>query len=165
MKAVVSYSDSFGEKHVDLVGDSAIVRCKDPFFVPDRREWKVMPLGGVVIDRLGKGIDRKFAGRYYTKCITAAHPFASDDKDRGMTRWGRDGALVISLQDDSSMMSDELKSRIDAEIESISRIATLKTGDLILVGTEESSFPIQNASSNYDVEYQSGLPPLRLKVR
>lgn len=163
MKAVVYINDD-ATSRTALVCDSAIQRCKDPFFVPDGGAWFASVMRGVRIDRLGKNIGRKFADRYYTECVTAVHPFDIDGPNDPVDRWGRDGALVVSNGAPVDAMAATAKNAIDEKIELCSRNMTLKTGDIILVDTDRK-FEIPHASANFDIEAENGFPELRFKVR
>lgn len=165
MKAVITYKDEAGQLHTAIVPDSAITRSKEPFFMPDDRPWKALTLSGMVIDRLGKSIAPKYASRYYSQCITAVHPFAVDESETYFDQWGRDGALVVCPAVSADGLTDEMRDIFASLIESASRTATLKTGDLILFGDFEGVFPLERESKDYNVEGLSGCPPLRLKVR
>ena len=161
MKAIVAYTPA----NTAVVPDSAMMRCRDPFFMPDNRQWQALCLFGVRIDRLGKGISPEFARRYYNECVIAIHPFAVSEPDDTAERWARDGALVVSESLSADSLDEELRKEIDAMISRVSRNATLKTGDLILMVDDDRSFDIKEIPSNHFVEPRSGLPGMKFKVR
>lgn len=166
MKALITYFHADGSVTEGVVPDSAVTRCKDPFFLPDEGDYKAMLLRGVRIDRLGKGIAREYADRYYSECLTATHQFrvASEPSDT-IRRWSSDGALTVSQCGPKDGMSPESVATVNALIEKISRYSTLKTGDLVLFGMEKDTFPLSSASKDYIVEATDGFPQLKLKVR
>lgn len=164
MKALVAYNDDSGVMCTALIPDSALTRCRDPFFVPDDRPWKAMVLRGVRIDRLGKGIAARFAANYYNECMTAVHPYATGAPDGMAACWGRDGALVVSDTVPVSDIPDSVRERIDGLIAYFSESATLKTGDLVLIASPEH-LDIQMKSYDIAVESLDGFPQMKLKIR
>lgn len=161
MKALVAYLSG----QIAVVPDSAMVRCREPFFLPDDRPWKAIPLMGVRIDRLGKGIATEYANRYYNECLTAVHPFALSESEDCASRWSRDGALILSETVSSETLNADLRCRINRMISAVSSYATLKTGDLILIADTDRMFNLNSESCNYMVEPHLGLPGMKLKVR
>lgn len=164
MKVLVSYIDDNHITATALICDSAITRCKDPFFVPDGREWQALVLRGVVIDRLGKGISSRFADRYYSQCLSAAHPFATNIPDQYAYRWGRDGALIVSQPSDASQIVSDKRELLNNLIAEYSSSMTLKTGDMILMA-EPGSILIEPKSYNIDIPPSNGFPRFTLKIR
>lgn len=168
MKALIYIENADKKISSHIICDSAIIRAKDPFFIPDEREWRIKTLHGVRIDRLGKGIKKKFAERYYSECLTGAHPYAVNPADMDAARYGRDGALVIGEFKDADSLSAEFKQKIDELIEFFSDNITLKTGDLIFLYIENSKkedITIDHRSYDVEIAGIEGCPPMRLKIR
>lgn len=165
MKALISYYDKVGHEKTAMIADSAITRAKDPFFVPDERKWIGMPLYGIRIDRLGKGINLEFAERYYNECLSAVHPFACEHEDTGVAKWARDGALIISEGSLAENLSSDFKNQINRLISLLSESITLKTGDLILIGEPDASFPIEHRSYNVEIPEFKGCRGFKFKIR
>lgn len=165
MKGIVFYKDKECGPTSSMVCDSAITRASNPFFMPDERLWHGMVLRGVRIDRLGKGIEPEFAGRYYSECLTAVHPFPADMRDSEAVLWGRDGSLVCSDSVPSEMMDVELRERVDKAIAEISRDVILKTGDLILIESAGEELHIGSPPEDIQVGEGSGCPAMKLKIR
>lgn len=163
MKAIVLYNDN-NRQHTGLVCDSAMTRAKDPFFVPAEGVWHGMVLRGVRIDRLGKGIEARFADRYYSEILSAVHSYADADT-RQIERWGRDGALVVGDTATAEQMDEDLKKTMDHVISDISTQLTLKTGDLVLIADPENNFEFEDKSKDYIIEPRHGCPGLKFKVR
>lgn len=165
MKAIIGYKDLAQTVQLAVVCDSAITRARDPFFVPDDRTWKILPLYGIIIDRLGKGIQQKFAYKYYHQCFRGAHPFAAENPDLFVSRWERDGALIMGMPTDIVTLDQEIKTTFDTFIETISKFCTLKTGDMLLFGNEKEAFHIENCSHDYFIDPNCGLPGMKVKIR
>ena len=165
MKAILAYNDRNSEMCRAVVCDSAHLRAKEPFFVPDDRQWYGMVLRGVRIDRLGKNISLKFADRYYNEVVTAAHPFAGEPEDNAVDRWCRDGALVVSEAVSAENIDADMRHTLNSLIMECSRNMTLKTGDLVLAGFFDPVFKIENKSYDIFIPQLKGFPDFRLKIR
>ena len=165
MKVLISYKDLSGNHHTGMICDSAVTRAKDPFFMPDDREWYGIHLYGVRINRLGKGISKTFADRYYDECLSAVHPYAVNPEDKGAERWARDGALIIGESSSSEEIIAAIKEQIDNCIVEFSKTMTLKTGDIILIGDLDTSFLIASKSYDIMIPDYSGCPGFKLKIR
>ncbi|SFD31751.1 fumarylacetoacetate hydrolase family protein [Algibacter pectinivorans] len=149
---------------VFLKPDTAILLKKQPFFIPDFSDdvhYEVEVL--VKINRVGKHIDKKFAGKYYNE-ISLGIDFTARDlqstlKAKGLP-WEKakafDGAAVIgkwidkkevtninnfqfSLKKNEDFVQNGNTShmlwKIDELIEYVSKYFTLKIGDVIFTGT------------------------------
>lgn len=139
---------------VDMIPDSAIIRDRKPFFVPDfASDWYFIPTIAFRSHRLGKNIAAKFASRYYDACTLALRMIPADlldtlkaeGKSAGIAT-AFDGALIhgdwipveaigremeITVGDiHVSVSMDDLL--IDTVIEQLSRYFTLKIGDMII---------------------------------
>jgi 2-keto-4-pentenoate hydratase/2-oxohepta-3-ene-1,7-dioic acid hydratase in catechol pathway len=149
---------------VFLKADSSILPKKQPFFIPDFSNdihYEVEIL--VKIHKVGKHIDKKFAGKYYNE-IGLGIDFTARDvqsylKGKGLP-WEKaksfDGSAVIgqwlpksefkdvdninfSLQKNGNIVQNGNTSymlwKIDEIIEYVSKYFTLKIGDIIFTGT------------------------------
>jgi 2-keto-4-pentenoate hydratase/2-oxohepta-3-ene-1,7-dioic acid hydratase in catechol pathway len=149
---------------VFLKADSSILPKKQPFFIPDFSNdihYEVEIL--VKIHKVGKHIDKKFAGKYYNE-IGLGIDFTARDvqsylKGKGLP-WEKaksfDGSAVIgqwlpksefkdvdnvnfSLQKNGDLVQNGNTSymlwKIDEIIEYVSKYFTLKIGDIIFTGT------------------------------
>jgi len=149
---------------VFLKADSSILAKKQPFFIPDFSNdihYEVEIL--VRIDKVGKHIDKKFAGKYYNE-IGLGIDFTARDLQTYLTGKGLpwekaksfDGSAVIgnwmskndikdinninfSLQRNGHVVQQGNSSymlwKIDEIIEYVSKYFTLKIGDIIFTGT------------------------------
>jgi len=152
------------EPVVFLKPDSALLKNNKPFFLPDFSEDVQYEVELVVkISKLGKGIEARFAHRYYDEITLGIDVTARDIQGRnakaGMP-WELskcfDGAApvgkfvkVSALRNVSDIpfrleingktvqrsSSSDMIFGIDRIIEYVSRFFTLKTGDLIFTGT------------------------------
>lgn len=155
-----------------LKPDTALLRDNDPFYLPNfsndvHYECEVI----VKIDKVGKNIQEKFAHKYYST-FTLGVDFTARDlqqqcKEKGLP-WERAKAfdhsapisnkmLAIADHDINNLSFRLTKNgetvqdgntndwifKIDEIIAYISKFMTLKTGDLIYMGTPEGVGPVK----------------------
>ena len=153
--------------------DSAYQRNRRPFFLPDfssRTEYEAELV--FRIGRLGKGISRRFAGRYIDGVTVGidftARDIQDDDRRNGLP-WGLckgfDGSAVVGDMRSPDILGKdfgELSFRlnidgvevqhgyagdmlfpVDRIIEYVIGFCTLKTGDLIFTGTPKGVGPVR----------------------
>lgn len=130
-----------------LIADSTTVRVGTPMFIPDfAAGWRISILPAVVISRLGKWIEPRFASRYYTDVAVAARLLPPEGSACGALACSFDGAIAPGIhlprpadgnftisvdgRQEISLSPDML--HIDDCVALVSRFMTLKTGDLIL---------------------------------
>lgn len=152
--------------------DSALLRNRKPFFIPDFMGEIDYAVHVVVrISRLGKCIPERYAHRYYD-AVTLGIDFTATDllhkfSDAGQP-WelskGFDCSAAVGEWVDKSKFLNlqslrfrldingearqegctaEMRFKIDALVAYVSRFFTLKTGDLIFTGTPEGVGPVQ----------------------
>lgn len=168
MKAIVRYIFPDGSSRTSIHPDSAISRARDPFFVPDDSLWKVIPLHGARINRLGKAIRHEFAERYYSECLTASRQCRVEpDAFDVAADFGHDGAITVGDTVPAADVSPEARSVINVMIADLSRSMTLKTGDLILFGmcTDDNCPQVRTESRDITIEPSAGFPAMKLKIR
>ncbi len=160
------------EPVVFLKPDSALLKNNKPFFLPDFSSVIHYEVEVVVkISRLGKGIAREFAPRYYDE-VTAGIDITARDLQSRLAREGHpwelskgfDGAAPIGkfVSVDSIGDPENLDFRLEINgkvvqksntsdmifgineiISYVSRFFTLKTGDLIFTGTPSGVGPLK----------------------
>ena len=142
--------------------DSALLKDRKPFFVPDDM-GRIDYEGELVVRicKLGKSVPEKFARRYYD-AVTVGLDFTARDMQEEARKqglpWtickGFDGSAIIGewqpLMGDieklhfrldkngvtvQSAVASEMLYRVDELISYISRFFTLKTGDILFTGT------------------------------
>lgn len=152
------------EPVVFLKPDSALLKKNKPFFLPDFSENIQYEVEIVVkITKLGKGIEARFAHRYYDEVTVGIDITARDIQGRnakagmpwelskcfdGAAPVGEfipvssvknvndlDFSLEINGRTVQKSNSSDMIFSIDRIIEYVSRYFTLKTGDLIFTGT------------------------------
>ena len=152
--------------------DSALVTGNRPFFYPDFSNMVHHELEVVIrIDRLGRSIEEKFAGRYFSE-IALGLDFTARDLQNEMKKKGLPWEIAKGF-DYSAPVSDflpvsqykdihDLSFRLEVNgktvqdgttalmifsfekiITYVSRFMTLKTGDLIFTGTPAGVGPVQ----------------------
>jgi 2-keto-4-pentenoate hydratase/2-oxohepta-3-ene-1,7-dioic acid hydratase in catechol pathway len=160
------------EPVVFLKPDSALLKNNKPFFLPDFSSVIHYEVEVVVkISRLGKGIAREFASRYYDE-VTAGIDITARDLQGKLSRQGMpwelskcfDGAAPIgkfvtvgSIGDPENLdfrleINDRIVQKsntsdmifgINEIVSYVSRFFTLKTGDLIFTGTPSGVGPLK----------------------
>ena len=152
--------------------DSALLKDRKPFFVPDWCEQVDYETELVVrICRLGKSIPRQFAHRYYD-AVTLGIDFTARDLQRQLRAKGQpweickgfDGSAVIGQWIEKEQWRDiqnvnfhldingttvqkgcssDMIYGVDELIAYISKFFTLKTGDLLYTGTPVGVGPVK----------------------
>ena len=152
--------------------DSALLKDRKPFFVPDWCEQVDYETELVVrICRLGKSIPRQFAHRYYD-ALTGGIDFTARDLQRQLRAKGQpweickgfDGSAVIGQWIEKEQWRDiqnvnfhldingttvqkgcssDMIYGVDELIAYISKFFTLKTGDLLYTGTPVGVGPVK----------------------
>ncbi len=192
-KHAIEMGRSFPEEPVVFMKpDSALLKKNKPFFLPDfsseiHYETEVV----VKINKLGKGIETRFAHRYYNEVtvgidITARDIQARLSRDR--ISWeiskGFDGAapvgdfIELSSPDEINNLDFRLEINgktvqksntadmifsVDEIISYVSRFFTLKTGDLIFTGTPAGVGPLRKDDNL--VAYLGEKPLLDFMIR
>lgn len=149
--------------------DSALLKDRKPFFVPDDM-GRIDYEGELVVRicKLGKSVPEKFARRYYD-AVTVGLDFTARDMQEEARKqglpWtickGFDGSAILGewqpLMGDieklhfrldkngvtvQSAVASEMLYRVDEIISYISRFFTLKTGDILFTGTPAGVGPV-----------------------
>lgn len=136
---------------VEVLADSSLTLPGRPTFLPDLPEvdsWKVVPMVAVRVSRLGKGVAGKFVSRYHDAVTVACRllPFGADGElmkgiasviDYGLTlgNWVPAASEAsVRLQCGKAAVEWAAESEaVRASIVELSRLATLKIGDVILL--------------------------------
>lgn len=134
---------------IDLIADSALLMPGRPLFVPDFTDaWSARLYVAYRIVRLGKSIERQFAPRYYDAVTlalrlmpegeeSAAHSGFNGLFDNCLTlgKWQplHDAAEPVSIaMDGLTVTVSRHEADPDSAVALISRVATIKTGDIIM---------------------------------
>jgi len=155
------------EPTIFMKSDASLLKDGKPFFIPDfssdmQYETEIV----VKINRLGKGINRRFASRYYDE-VTVGIDMTARDLQRKLRKdslpWElskafdysavtgkfvsleKEGWNVNAMQfrldvDGKSVQrgnTEDMIFKIDEIIEYVSRFITLRMGDLVFTGTPE----------------------------
>ena len=130
---------------IKVFADSALSPGDKPLFIPDAppQGWEGMILPAVRVDRLGTSIATRFANRYYAH-VTAVHLlrpagpwpeiYRSMDHALSLGRWmPTDGRRAFDISDGTGTVTADLDLlRADEAISALSRLMTLKMGDVII---------------------------------
>lgn len=166
MKAIRIFQDSKGNRpHIRLYADSAIGRDVMPLFIPDLPgDWIVRICVAVRVHRLGKNISPKFAMRYVDALSAVALLLPVTDA----SAWDECGVLAVldsavttgswyecniaaitSIDFDTGVEirtfnSNELD--IASAVSEVSRYATLRTGDVLILDFTGIDMPLTRDS-------------------
>ena len=141
-----------------LLADSAVINTGKPFYLPEGYGVVTVSLGvALKISRLGKGILKKFANRYYSEFAPVLH-FSLPDYERQLIEMGLPGdaarsfdkSLIVGEGKDKENFKEpelwkngekifsysfsDLSLSPDEIIAEVSLLNTLKMGDLIVAG-------------------------------
>lgn len=147
MKVIIADPDSGS---LPCAPDSAVTASGTPFFCPDDpgADLHCRIMAGAVIERLGKNIQPRFAGRYYSRTVLLVQTVAACDdsvtailRDGSITAGrepvGKDGKIILELTAGAEppvvMEAGPEMPDLDAAIARASHYATLRTGDIIAV--------------------------------
>ncbi len=167
---------------IRLYADSAISRDVMPLFIPDiSASWHAKICVAVRVHRLGKNILPKFVMRYVDALGAVAVLVPSEDdvvlENSGVMQI-LDGAVTTGTWHEENIGAlSELTVNINGKCRSfsateldiantvslVSRYATLKTGDFIILESTASVFPLTR-NNVIDVELASS-PALHIKVK
>lgn len=150
-----------------MKADSALLKNNKPFFIPEfTRECSASVYLALRISRMGKSVPARFAHRYYD-AYTVAVDFTAEDLLRHLREAGEpwdmaksfDASVAIgefvefgeyhhSVQVRASLsvngtevsenVCDDVNGFVDDALEKVSRIFTIRQGDLVLVGKPNS---------------------------
>ncbi|MCC8037846.1 MAG: fumarylacetoacetate hydrolase family protein [Bacteroidales bacterium] len=146
MKAFIEHNSQ-----IVFIPDSAIQPCRKPFFVPvgmEDTEWEPRLLTAVRVDRMGKSIAARFAGRYTGQKAVALWVQPREVTSESVAI---DGSLLLGPWGE---VPDEVEvngsiaqwtpgddAQVNALIERVSRHSTLKTGDIALIPSRNPENP------------------------
>lgn len=143
------------DEGIFVLPETAVVRPGMPFFMPDWSDnWVFKPFVGIMIGRLGKAVQNKFASRYWqeSRIVLKATPGAGKGIPEGF-----DGSIMMSQDSmsfttvnydcDTLPFNGKLPERvysgsfefkvenkeIDAAIAQVSTFFTIHTGDIVLL--------------------------------
>lgn len=169
------------------IADSAISNTGKPFYLPEGSG----PVAGALsiairISRLGKGISSKFASRYYSEIAPAVHfhlpELASKLRECGLPTdpshnfdralmvgefkpFSPDAAATLRLNGEvvTELSLQNPSVDTDKAIEDISRMNTLKMGDLLLPALSHDI--ILNEGDLMEVAWEKGEKAFHVKIR
>lgn len=134
----------------EVIADSALTLPGRPWFIPECEEaasWQLQPMLAVRISRLGKSISPKFAPRYFDAITVAFRlmPLSSEglplvsvasiiDFGIELGQWTavEEGMLTLDIAGNEIKL-ENLAENLSGRIAEISKLATLKMGDTLLL--------------------------------
>lgn len=150
--------NAFFTDNAILMADSCWRPHRRPLFLPTDGFMLCEIRAAVKVSRLGKAIERKFAGRYYdeiclvnflvrepdSELFTTPEPMVDDSLVHG--EWlplPQDAPLHLRIDTGSTPLVKEFslpRDYIDQALESLSHEATFKTGDILVLPTPLARF-------------------------
>lgn len=157
MKIITAMVEGGKVTGIYLKPDNTLNRKRLPFFVPEEPAEVAARVGvAVTIEKVGKTIRREFAERYYEKAALAvevtdmaALKRAREEGEPWTMAVGMDGSLTLSeFREIEDMTTAEVETdgekwgecevarlleRVPEVMTKVSRVMTLKTGDIVVV--------------------------------
>ena len=134
---IVGFVNIANEVKMVLKSDSSLMVNRKPFFIPDWCEdVRCTPCVVVRICKLGKHVATKFAERYYDSIAPALNICAEDYRQKGdpIRAWAFDNALPVgTFMSLDKYHPNDLIISIDQAITEVSRLMTIRQGDLIFI--------------------------------
>lgn len=131
--------------HFTMKCDASLLNQRKPFFLPDwSTDMRYIPCMVVRISRLGKCIESHFADRYYDAVADGLDFVAYDLLDNEYAQaTAFDNSLCVGEWQPADTLTDEQRELIADAIRQISRIVTLRMGDLIYVDQPVEALTMQ----------------------
>jgi 2-keto-4-pentenoate hydratase/2-oxohepta-3-ene-1,7-dioic acid hydratase in catechol pathway len=134
---IVGFTNIDNTIQMVLKSDSSLMVNRKPFFIPDwSQNMQVTPCVVVRVCKLGKHVASKFANRYYDSVAPALNICAEDYRQKGdhIRAWAFDNALPVgTFMPLDAYMPDNLIIDIDEAICQVSKLMTIRHGDLIFI--------------------------------
>lgn len=122
-----------------LMADSTLRPDRRPLFLPEG-DWECQVRVAIRIDRLGKAVSRKFAGRYYSELAPVNYlrplgqqpwPDMTDDA-LVIGKWEPAGDLNLTMAEESASFKFD-RDAFDSLLAHLSEHTTFKTGDIVIL--------------------------------
>lgn len=134
---IVGFTNIDNTIQMVLKSDSSLMVNRKPFFIPDwSQNMQVTPCVVVRVCKLGKHVASKFANRYYDSVAPALNICAEDYRQKGdhIRAWAFDNALPVgTFMPQDAYIPDNLIIDIDEAICQVSKLMTIRHGDLIFI--------------------------------
>lgn len=174
---IIRVTDDNDTIKIDFHPDSAILLPGRPFFMPEFGSgWRAKVMIAARIGRLGKNISLKYASRYFDAATLALFIYPTDTEvDSGILS-ALDSSVVIGEWQGSDLITGAIdveagssqvsvapaKERVEEVISEVSKYATLKMGDVILLPAGGIEIPL--AEGEQCELCANSVSVLRLKV-
>lgn len=140
---IIGFSQIASQVQMVLKGDSSLLVNSKPFFIPDwSNDVRMTPCVVLRVSRLGKHVSARFASRYYDAVAIGLNMQAADKVAQGdwTEGWAFDYSLVVGRFVSPEILTD-YSLLIDAgeAIERVSRVMTIRQGDMIYIDCNESA--------------------------
>ena len=151
-----------GTAQMVLKGDSSLLNGKKPFFMPDNTaDIRALPAIILRVSRLGKHIEERFASRYYDAVAPGLDLIAYDrlqdaqanglswteatcfDYSMPIGEWAEEQAQYEWTIDNQPWAVGELCCTPEQAIARISRLMTIRQGDLIYIAAAQAPTPLR----------------------
>ncbi|MCM1522270.1 MAG: hypothetical protein NC039_06420 [Muribaculaceae bacterium] len=174
---IIPFKSITPEAEADFMPDSALLLPGRPMFFPEEGDgWRLEPHVAVRLNRLGKGVAPKFASRYYDAMTLALRLTLPGHRSPGLLS-GMDASVVcgewmalddfmklrsVSIEGDAIEMSAD-RDEIAAAIAAVSRLTTIKMGDIVLLPALTPTFGA-SPHTRVEVKTADGNVLLNLKI-
>jgi len=138
-----------GAHHYTMKCDASLLNQRKPFFVPDwAQDFRYIPCVVARISRLGRCIEEKYAHRYYDAIANGLDFVAYDLLDSQYAQaTAFDSSLCVG-----SWIEGRKDEQIDRAIKEVSKVVTLRMGDLVYIDLKEEARVIQ---LNQEIELEN----------
>lgn len=156
---IIGFTYIDGRAEMVLRGDSCMLNGSKPFFLPDgTKDVRATRCMILRVSRLGKNIQAKFAGRYYDAWAAGLDIIAWDILKKAQKE---ERSWTEAIAFDYALPIGEWLNKLDTEkqeaycqlqeklclmpaeaIESISKLMTIRQGDIIYIDYKEAAQPI-----------------------
>lgn len=150
---IIGFVNIEGNPQMVLKSDSCMLVNRKPFFGPDdAQDLRMTPCVVLRVSRLGKSIERRFADRYYDAVAPGIDFVAWDKLSEARHNGGSwtqaidfDYSLAIGEWMDKGewLMGERLVVTPEEAIEQVSRLMTIRQGDLIYIDVNQAARHIE----------------------
>lgn len=152
---IIAFESLAPVAEADFLPDSALLLPGRPMFYPESGAgWHLVPFTAVRLNRLGKGVAPKFATRYYDALAPALRLVLPGCQAPGLLS-GMDASVVCGAWMEPHLFGSRLDAlcgdhpllftagpdAIAAAIAAVSRLTTVKMGDIILLPSPSAPIP------------------------
>lgn len=165
---IVGYTYYEGQYRMAMKSDSSLLNQGKPFFLPDwSDDVRACQCITVRICRLGRSIEPRYAVRYYDAMALGVDFMAADllNEDKATEALAFDGALCVGewlspaefrTLPETHLAEIEQVFSIEQAIARISRVMTIRMGDILYIDTQQTAQPLHREDEfRYETDNQN----------